>query len=142
MSLFLLSVRRGSTVKAYRNKLHNKNSQRYFSKKKDTDRGTSCTLSTTEKKHIICWRYHTSQSTLKGHFKQLFAKFLPHKMMQVDENYRLYRLDQRFVLNFAIHLRMRLNIAALGDWVRLSWRLARIDKRFGFCVKEALKMFT
>lgn len=44
--------------------------------------------------------------------------------------------------NFAIYLRMRANIAALEDWVLLSWRLARVEKRFRFCVKKSLTMFT
>ena len=37
---------------------------------------------------------------------------------------------------------MRYSIAALRDWVLLSWRLARVDKGFVFFVKKAVKMLT
>ena len=64
-------------------------------------------------------------------------------MMQADELLTFFNgLGQRFVLNFAIYLRMPVSITALEDWVQLSWRLARVDRKFGFCVKKALKMFT
>ena len=45
--------------------------------KKDTDRCIRRTLSTAEKKNIVCWSYKTPKSTIQSHFCNFLATIFP-----------------------------------------------------------------